>query len=121
MQDIYIEIYNIWKRYQLPLTKYEDLKQWKSTIPSDFLNEHNRILDVISTVLLTILSNNLPRENRPLQDIFTPYCPESNGYGALYALVWQRTLALWDERLNWANTPFTNNIESQIFNIKFWI
>ena len=53
-------------------------------------------------MLLTILSNNLPRENKLLQDIFAPYCPESDGYGALYALVRQTTPALRDERLNWA-------------------
>ena len=36
MQNIYAEVYNIFQQYQLPLTKYDDLKQRKSTIPADF-------------------------------------------------------------------------------------
>ena len=78
MQNIYAEVYNIWQHNQLPLTKYDDLKKRKSTIPADFPSGNDGILGVISTVLLTILSNNLPSKNKLLQDIFEPYRPDSD-------------------------------------------
>ena len=86
MQSFYAEIFHIWRQYQLPLTPYDDIKHHKSTIPEDFPSGHQGTLSVISTVLLTLLSNNLPTENKLLQDIFAPYRPDSDGFGALYAL-----------------------------------
>ena len=87
MRDIYLEVQHQWNHYRLPLTMYDDLKERKSTIPIDFPTSQRKTIRVISSVLISYLQFNIPKENEILNDIFSPYKPQIDGYGALYALV----------------------------------
>ena len=87
MRDIYLEVQHQWSYYGLPFTMYDDLKARKSMIPIDFPTNQRKAIGVISSVLMSYLQFNIPKENEILNDIFSPYKPKMDGYGVLYALV----------------------------------
>ena len=111
--EMYSDIVVIFDQYQLQIDSYDDLQQVGNTLPKGF-NPENEDVKAASSILFGFLSFNA-NSNQFIKAILSPYTHLTNGYAALYALMFQTTSWFCNEKLNWANTPFTDDIDSSYY------
>jgi flagellar biosynthesis GTPase FlhF len=83
---MYNKIYDDCLAEGLPLTKIKDLAANESCIPNKH-PETEAIIDTISHAIMRRLMCIIPKTNTGMLEILGPYTKDSDGYGALYAIM----------------------------------
>ena len=107
--SIYSEIAVTLEQYGLPIVPYDDLQKIGNTLPKGYHPDDDDI-KIYSSILFGYMSFNAS-SNPYIRAILSPYEQVTNGYAALYAFMYRTTPWFRDEKLDWATTPFTDDID----------
>lgn len=106
---MYTDIVVIFDQYGCLIVKYDDLQQIRYTLTKGLDLENDDVI-ASSSILFGFLSFN-EQSNQYIKAIISLYTHMTDGYAALYATMHQTTSWLYNERLNWTDIPFTNDID----------
>ena len=95
--------------YGIPLVAFDDLQKVGNTLPKGYQPDDDDI-KLYSTILFGYMSFNAGN-NSHMRAILSPYTHVTNGYAALYAFMFRTTPWFRDEKLDWAATPYNDDID----------